>query len=224
MSTYDINGNKLASVTTIISDCTDKSGALTQWAANQAVEWIRQNTDGTWTEEDLDNARFNFRDISKEALGIGSEVHDAVEHYLKTGKERKLEIPESISAFVAFLEWQDSVHLEVIETEKTVNGKYYAGTLDLLAMVNGVRTIVDIKTSKAIYPDYRYQIAAYRATQNNVDGSGILRLDKETGLPEYKDFSKTHEADLQVFKAMVELYYLRHPRNAKKAGYENLPA
>lgn len=227
MSTYSIDGRELASVTTIIGDCADKSGALTQWAANMTVEWIRQNA---WqekleeyivSEDELELARRNFRDVSQDALDIGSEVHDAIEYYLKTGKERRVERPESISAFVAFLEWKDSFNLEVIETEKTVSGEYYAGTLDLLCKLDGIKYIVDLKTSKAIYPDYRYQIAAYRATQNDIEGSGILRLDKETGLPEWKDFSKSHEKDLRVFMAMVDLYYLRHPRNAKKAGYND---
>ena len=82
------------SVTTIISDCTDKSGALTQWAANMVVQWIRQNCpkpprgnylsgdDFCVSEEDLDDARFHFRDISKEALDVGSEVHKAIERLL----------------------------------------------------------------------------------------------------------------------------------------------
>lgn len=231
MSTYDINGYKYASVTTIISDCSDKSGPLTYWAANQTVEYIRKNcqrdTVHPWangrflvSDDDLENARRNFKEVSKDALDIGSEVHDAVEYYLKTGKERKINTPESISAFIAFLEWKDSVKLEVIETEKTVSGNYYAGTLDLLCTIDGKRYIIDIKTSKAIYPEYRYQIAAYRALEEGVEGSGVLRLDKETGLPEFKDFSKSYENDLKVFMAMVDLYYLRHPINAKKAGYE----
>lgn len=91
---YKIGEKKLPSVTTIIGDCTDKSEALTQWAANMVVEWIRQNTYETGDvpeylvgEEELNSARFHFRDVSKEALDIGSAVHKAIEYYFKTGKE-----------------------------------------------------------------------------------------------------------------------------------------
>ena len=83
------------SVTKIIGDCTDKSRVLTQWSANQVVDWIKQNckkSSGmipTWkvTEDQLNEARFNFRDVSDEALQVGSAVHNAIEEYLKTGKE-----------------------------------------------------------------------------------------------------------------------------------------
>jgi hypothetical protein len=95
---YKIGDKKLASVTTIISDCTDKSGALCQWSANMVCAWIRENCkkrqfgteyDNHYTvfESQLEEARFNFRDVSKEALDIGSAVHNAIEYYLNTGKE-----------------------------------------------------------------------------------------------------------------------------------------
>ena len=74
-----------------------KLRAFTQWGANQTVEWIKQNcahSDGMFphwkvNDEQLNNARFNFRDVSDEALRIGSAVHAAIEAYLKTGKEPK---------------------------------------------------------------------------------------------------------------------------------------
>ncbi len=70
---------KYPSVTTIISGCTDASGALTQWAANMTVEHIRENcngvdklkeltlvdviADGVYlvSELDFNDARFNVR-------------------------------------------------------------------------------------------------------------------------------------------------------------------
>ena len=91
MSNYKIGEKKLASVTTIISDCTDKSPALTMWSANMVCQHIRENCQATGgyyvQEEDLEKARFNFRDVSKTALDIGSAVHNAIEHYLITGRE-----------------------------------------------------------------------------------------------------------------------------------------
>jgi len=230
MTRYYKSGDcKLPSVTTIISDCTDKSGPLTQWAANQVVEWIRQNVPqdmvhsyqkGAYVlyEGDLGNARFHFREVSKEALDVGSAVHHAIEHYLKSGEEPKDPPEQVLAGFIAFLEWADSHQMKTKQVEATVYGDYWAGTLDWYGVFEGEITVIDFKTSKALYPEYRYQIAAYRSC-TDATASGVLRLDKETGMPEYKDYSKSYEKDLAVFNAMVNLYMLRHPRVAKGAGW-----
>jgi hypothetical protein len=243
---YKIDGFELPSVTTIISDCTDKSGPLCQWSSNMNSNWIRENCD-TYDEaannlledsniylvsdSDLEKARFNYKDVSKTALTIGSAVHKAIEDYLMTGKDPEKNIDDRILAgFAAFLKWFDKNKVEVIDVEKTVRSNYWAGTLDLECNLNSLRYVIDFKTSKAIYPaDMGPQIAAYRSAcyepallagkSEFVQGSGILRLDKETGLPEWKDFSKRYKQDLNVFNRMVELYFARHPRIRKKAGY-----
>jgi hypothetical protein len=238
---------QLPSVTTIISDCTDKSGALTQWSANMVCAHIRENCetpnvegydvdqsvpDYFVMEADLEDARFNFREVSKTALNIGSAVHAAIEDYLMTGKDFPPKNVDSriTAGLAAFMEWFEKNDVKVIAVEETVRGNYWAGTLDLLCTLNGVLYVIDFKTSKAIYPaDMGPQIAAYRSACYHpallagngdfVEGSGILRLDKETGLPEWKDFSKRYESDLNVFNKMVELYFARHPQIRKKAGY-----
>ena len=82
-------------VTKIIGDCTDKTRVLMQWSANSTILHIKQNcahSDGMFphwkvNDEQLNSARFNFRDVSDEALQVGSAVHNAIEEYLKTGKE-----------------------------------------------------------------------------------------------------------------------------------------
>jgi hypothetical protein len=199
------------------------------------VEWIKANvhqfhaatTEGAKNryvigEEELDEARFNFRDVSKQALDIGSDVHKAVENWFKTGKEPIVKKPEVLSAFVAFLEWADEHEIETIDTELTVFNARSAGTLDWVGKLDSKSTVLDLKTSKAIYPEYRIQIAAYRYLYNlnnpddQVEASGILRLDKETGLPEYKDVSKFYEQDLKTWRCMVDLFYARHPAISRR--------
>ena len=152
---------------------------------------------------------------------MGSAVHSAIEEYNKTGKEPCTDHPQIVAGYVAFLEWMDENKVVITSVEETVYGKYWAGTLDLRCNLNGVPYVIDFKTSKAIYAnDYGPQIAAYRSTFNDVQGCGILRLDKETGLPEWKDFSDRYEKDLKVFNKMVELYMLRHKIIANKAGWK----
>ena len=173
MSHYKIDDKKLASVTTIIGDCSDKSGALTQWAANMVVEWIKENAYETGDVpeylvgiEELNLARFNFRNVSKTALDVGSKVHQAIEYYFNLGKEPINPEPQVLAAFVAFLEGVDEHDVKCDDAELTVTDGKSAGTLDFVGEIDGVRTVVDFKSSKAIYPEYRYQIAAYRYMYN----------------------------------------------------------
>jgi hypothetical protein len=232
---YKIDGFQLPSVTTIISDCTEKP-ALVQWSANMVCQHIRENCrqphSGFDPESafhvypaDLEKARFNFREVSKTALNIGSAVHQSIEDYLMTGQdpERTKEDDRILAGFVAFLEWMEEHHVEVIGVEEMVIGNCWAGTRDLKAKIDGVVSVVDFKTSKAIYAsEMGPQIAAYRSPDADVEASWILRLDKETGVPEFKDFSKRYEQDLNVFNRMVELFFARHPRIRKKAGYKEV--
>lgn len=228
---YKHNGLILPSVTTIISDSNDKSAPLTQWAANMVCGWIRENCRATYNWEsqeelyevysdELDKARFNFRNVSKKALKIGSETHSAIEEWLKTGNEPINPQEQVLSAFVAFLEFFDEHKMKPIELEFSVYGKYWGGTLDYYGWFDDKKYIIDFKTSKSHYSgEHGPQIAAYRSAVPDVDGSGVLRLDKETGFPDFKDYSNRHEKDLKEFNLMLPLYLHRHPRIAKAAGW-----
>jgi len=235
---YKHNGLELPSVTQIISDVSNSSVPLMQWSSNCCIEWVKENCyldivhswcKNSWIvpDEKLDKARFAYKEISKQALAVGSEVHSAIEEWLTKGKQKPL--PESFSdnmvnefnnAFSAFLQWEKTVKFKPIFLEKTVYGDCWAGTLDMTCYLDGKIYVIDFKTSKAIYTnDYGAQIAAYRSCIPEAEGCGILRLDKATAKYEWKDFSKRYERDLKRFEAMVVLYMLNHPRIAKKAGF-----
>lgn len=67
------------------------------------------------------------------------------------------------NSVVKFLEWQDEHDIRVIATELPLVSEAYrfGGTLDILAEIDGKLGLIDIKTSKAIYDDHMYQVAAY---------------------------------------------------------------
>ena len=225
---YERNGIKYPRVTDIISDCTDSSSALIQWAANQTVEWIKENCDKSidilddWYHvcgEDLEQARFAYKDTSHTALDVGSNVHNAIEKHLK-GETFTLLSNQAETAFKAFLKWKEEVDLVPLKLEQIVWGERWAGTLDFFGKYKGRLYIIDWKTSKAFYmTEMGAQIAAYRSCVPDAEGSGILRLDKETGLPEWKDFSKRYLRDLDVFNKMVDLYFAKHTKI--RARFEN---
>ena len=236
----DPGGKKvIPSVTEIISDANNISGPIAQWAANMCVEFIKEQAhynkesdEYTLYSDLLNYARFNFKTVSQKALYIGSEVHGLIENYLTYMLTHGdgWTWPDNMgveveNAFRAFWNWSIDNDLKPISLEQTVYGDGWAGTLDFYGYFDGKLYVIDWKSSKAHYPEMRYQVAAYRwAIYNKTyevkdlpKGCGVLRLDKETGLPHWKDTSKSYEQDLRIFNRMVCLYFERHPIIRKRA-------
>jgi len=218
---------------TAICDQLDKSPALMGWAVNCMRDYLlvlfknhdRADTEQSYFTHDefadmVNDAKSNYREVSKEAMDIGSLTHSAIEEYLLTGKEPKEPRPEVLSAFVAFLEWKDANTTETIKVEHSVYSLNppYAGTLDWICLMDEKKYYIDFKTSKAVYEPSRYQIAAYRQTDDDPDscGSGILRLDKETGYPEFKDLTDKYDNDVDIFNDLCKLWWKRKPKLRKK--------
>jgi len=229
---YSYKGFSLPRVTTICSQL-DKSPALMGWAVNCMRDYINDRIDDdiatyspsvTYKKEDImvivNDAKTNYKEVSREAMDIGSLTHSAIEEYLLTGKEPKNPRPEVLSAFVAFLEWKDANTTETIKVEHSVYSLNppYAGTLDWICLMDEKKYYIDFKTSKAVYEPSRYQIAAYRQTDDDPDscGSGILRLDKETGYPEFKDLTDKYDNDVDIFNDLCKLWWKRKPKLRKK--------
>jgi genome maintenance exonuclease 1 len=127
---------------------------------------------------------------------IGTDAHHLVEWWLRTqigavaGPEPQVS-EQSLWAFMSFQDWARSVSLKPILIERTVYSKAhgFAGTLDLLARVNGVLTEISVKTAKAIYPDNFMQSKGYVTALVEMGylpptgGSLILRLPKNVEDP-----------------------------------------
>ena len=222
---YEIFGRKVPRVTAICGQL-DKP-ALTYWAANTACDYILSElgdiesrlASGALTAGEIVNtverARKEFIRASRRAMDIGSRVHAAIEFYLRERKEQIIDHDQVVAGFLAFLEWADRYDLTVLSTEQTVYDPLlrYAGTCDLLARLGRNLYVIDFKTSKiktnAAYPEHRYQVAAYRQTEPEIKGCGVLYLDKETGTPIWCDTSSTYEQDVAVFNCLVDLWYAR---------------
>lgn len=213
-------GVDVPSCTTITGQL-DKSGALTYWAAGSACDYIceqlKQHPDFGNNElfSYIESARKNFRSVSKAAMDTGSRIHDAVEQYFKTGKEPFKPSDQVMSGFLAFLEWKDAHKVEPISLEHTVYGYDWAGTLDFYGLFDGRKYVIDWKSSKGVYDEMRYQVSGYRSAVGDCEGCGILRLDKETGYPEWVDTSETYDDDLSVFNILTDLWWARNPKKRK---------
>ena len=166
-------------VTKIIADCMN-----TEWLIKWASElgWY-----GYLREKDF-------------ATSVGSQVHEMVEYFLRTGEDMVIGVKESSKAGYAinkaygnFKRWYNDLlahrnKIEILGLEVPIITPFYAGTLDLICKINSAVYILDIKTSKKISYDYLIQVAAYKWAVDNgyceikthVDGVGIIRIDKES--------------------------------------------
>jgi len=187
----------------------------------------------TWLKDVGHNADI----IARKAADEGTQVHDAIERYLLGEKiswmddngysKYSLEIWKMILKFHDF--WS-TYKPTLIESEiHLFSDKYiYAGTCDLVIEINGVKWLLDIKTSNSLYVSYDLQLSAYAQAWNElyeekIDKIGILWL-KSSKRGEDKKGEKIQgkgweiyeperaiEDNLKLFEYIHELYKLEHP-------------
>jgi len=215
---YETPYGNFPSVTTVLSLL--NKPALVNWAVKITVGYIGAHLEdlkNSLTEEDaikiLQEAKKETERMQEKALNIGSLVHQWIECWCE--KEIEEISPEIKQPVGAFLEWTKTNDFIVLEKEQTVYSKKgYAGTLDLVASLNKKLYIIDIKTSSGFYPEYVLQIAAYKMAyeeMKNVKGlkMGILRLDKVTGAPEFKNYSKEYSRASKAFLHLLKFWTLQ---------------
>lgn len=209
---YRYNGEYVPSVTTIIG-VIDKP-YLIPWALKMAQGYVMErmkdkglsayslspeispNQVALWLEE----MKKEYRTALKKAGDIGTEVHKWIENHIKAQIDPLGPVSEPIlpstdsatAAIAAFLEWENVNDVKYLISEKKVFSlrHRYAGTLDVGALVNGEKTIVDFKTSNSYSHDYALQTAAYVQAYNEEQpvndgftGRLVIMLSKETGMP-----------------------------------------
>lgn len=213
------NGEKIPSVTTILSRFKD-SGGLIRWAYSKGRE-----------HENLSMrnlpAPAHLHDEVGEAANAGTIAHDMIEQYLLEGKRATVELlPESasdaplhvitraVNCFEQFLKWNEQTKIEIVTTEKALVSELhrYGGTWDGVGKdAQGKIVLIDWKTSNAVYGDYLFQLAAYALLLEEVmpwyapTGFHLLRVAKTTA-----DFAHHYYGELENekrgFLLMRELY------------------
>lgn len=209
---YQVGNNEYPSVTTIL-DVIGKP-ALLNWYAKMEREMVLKvagelyqdapaspkMTSTAWTTTmllRLGKEKSGQKELAK-AAEIGSQVHALIEWTLRAHLMQQVGPSPRISdkaqwAFMAWEDWRRSVSLKPIFVEQIVWSHMhgYAGTLDLLAEINGKLTVLDWKSGKAVYPEAHLQNAAYRAAIREM-GHGepeaglIVRLPKVETDPDFE--------------------------------------
>lgn len=178
------DGVKVAGVTTILS-CISKP-QLMPWCAKEEREGImdivnnmpqdnwKMDKDGQYNSRIELPEKYFYETKRDTAASVGTICHFMCECYLKNQEPDLSEFPkEQVSlaenGFIKFLEFWEKSGLKIVHTEyplvhPTLN---YGGTLDCVCEdQDGNIVLLDLKTSKALYPEMFGQIAAYKELWN----------------------------------------------------------
>jgi len=203
------------SVTNVL-DVIDKP-ALRYWFGNQ-IYWAMVKE----PELDEKSAMAKPWETSDKAKSRGTTVHSIVEAWKNIDDVKGLDSEQFGGYAQAFDNWRNDYKVEPLEHERTVKSeKYgYAGTLDLLAMVNGKKALIDVKTNKDanIYKEVQLQLSAYeqglREEGEFVDVAYALSLG-DRGNYNFKSF----QMDLDAFLHAKGLWEWANEAKCKKVNY-----
>lgn len=149
---------------------------------------------------------------SKTAKERGTDIHDLIQHGTPG------DVPEHLAGFYkAYTAWRNDAKPTSMEHEKSVlSDKYgFAGTMDELAMVGGVPTIIDYKTSKKgeIYPEAHLQVSAYLSCTQASRGLIVgLSQDGTYHVQEVRN-------NLGAFLSAMRLYIFINEEKLKAVGW-----
>ncbi len=209
---YFWDGQPVPGVTTILK-CINKP-ALMPWAVKMTRDyWLEAVKSGRADYEKIHKESWNaHKNFTKNAAEIGSNVHAYAEAALKKLPAPELMTDEAKRGAEAFHKWFESHKIKLLASERFILSQehYYAGTCDLVAEIDGEYCVGDFKTSSGIYPEMRFQTAAYQnAIQEEkgmkVGARWIIRFDKKTGEFEAKRFTD-FDLDFSGFRSALSLH------------------
>lgn len=131
------------------------------------------------------------------------------------------EMDQAENAVIKWFSWRKAHTIEPILVEEGMvsEAHRYGGIVDCYGLVDGVLTLLDFKTGKAIYDEMGYQLAAYRQMLtergHEVQQSRILQI----GRDESESFSERSwtnlDREFEIFVHALAIYNLkRDPKGA----------
>jgi len=193
----------LPSVTRVLSIIAKPK--VNAWAMDLMARHILDNYSPGMSPEEMarltQEAREAHLQESRRTAGAGSEVHGWIEAFLRGGPRELPEDPSSLKAIRAFIEWwREEKGRKVLLAEEIVAHP------ELLYAGNG--TLVDFKTSKALYPEHELQLGGYALALEAWEGirpqKGLLVRIGKDGSVEAKEVDL--EAAKEHFRYVLALY------------------
>lgn len=152
---------------------------------------------GSYFEKWLMDTGRNAESIKKEAGIQGTNVHNAIENFLKGGVIKMMD--DDGNEYFTLNEWKmicrfmefwnyEGIDRDNIEVEEILfsNKMRLGGTGDLVVSIDNENWFIDYKTSNAMHKTYRIQLAIYKKMwelQNpgrKIDKYGVLWLNAKT--------------------------------------------
>lgn len=201
------DGIKVPGVTTILGIMAKP--ALVGWANRLGLEGIEV---GKYVD--------NLADI-------GTLAHAMIEAHFKGEKFNsddysKNQIDKAENSVLKFYEWEKQHNIKVIGTElQLVSQEHgFGGTCDLVCELDGVPTLIDFKTCKAIYDEAHTQACAYAMllAENGkpVEQIKILRIGRDE-TEGFEDITITKESlHIKRFLACLEVYNINKQLKKKE--------
>jgi hypothetical protein len=171
--------------------------------------------------------------LSQKAKDLGKEIHQLIEWKTREmlgqnpGPAIPNPSPNATLGYHAWLAWAEKVNFKplLIEQRVTSMAEGYSGTMDVYGEVDGVLTVIDYKSSKAIYQEALLQNAAYQKALIEMEHGKpeqglVIRLPKTEDDPglDPKTFAKScvvlvDDVDYlyQVFLAVKLVWHWLHP-------------
>ena len=154
----------------------------------------------------------------------GTIVHHAVEKLIlegslkmddvikdREGVERQM-TPDEYYCVVTFSQWYESVGKpKALAVERTVRSKKYgyAGTLDYIFEIEGKNVLIDLKTSKSVFPSHELQVSALKQASVEeglkIDSLGILQVGYVANKTKHFKFTEI-EDNLSLFMAIKQVW------------------
>lgn len=199
---YKVDGKPVPGVTTVIG--LRAKPALVKWANNLGLSGI-------------DSSRY-----TDDKASIGTLAHQMIlDHFMERKTDTADYTPNQVDAaensLLSFFEWEKGKTITPVLIEAPLTSTIgYGGTIDLYAVIDGVRTLVDFKTGSGIYDEHYYQLAAYRQliteTGETVEQARILNIprseDEKFKEEVYTDFALGWE----WFCTMLKIYQIEQRR------------
>ncbi len=211
------------SVTTVTSLADfGKSSALQSWAINMCLEVLRdrikpdQIHGAQFLEEAFADAKANYRNVKKTAADVGTQAHYALERYFSGDPDHAPPLPGTPirACYDSALEWYGQRKIETICNEGRVYSRNtkVIGTLDHLARISDVPSILDFKASKHVYSTYVLQISAYlhmweemNPAEPKIEQAYILQLGDDGAKPFRYDRDQL-DAAYEAFLGLLSVY------------------
>lgn len=162
----------------------------------------------------------DYRKVRDRAGDIGTCAHYLIECDIKKKKPDLSEFSPAIldkaeNAYLSWMEWKDTFgQIETVASESPQICDTFGGTLDWVIKKLNNYILIDFKSSKAIFPEMIYQLAAYKYLWNinnpdeKIKDCYIVRIGKENG--EFEQRKYTHlKKELNLFLYLKKIYLLK---------------